>query len=331
MEKVVLRTKLLLRQEQKLLDGVRKRVEPHKDTISDAARLHALNTTRNELINWIETELSKASGGDADGGNAEESALSHFKAGKADVDISEQLAEVKSRYASYIATRKSLLTLVSQQSRPTLKPDLMLEARRVEESEASPAPTRHLVLPYLEDLLDLSRQQKSMIQQKSHVNTILAQQVKDARQMLEHLAEESQLLPSHPMPGVKGGKAGFDEHVSAATSEKPDTASQVRPWVYAADSAKIVTMEAVAEKVEEGHLALEGSMKALHDVDQLLGRKRSGCQTMPVGDTTEDDIWLAEESEFKTGARRHVERLKGKQGNPNDPWSVLDGKLGLMG
>ncbi|KAM0332452.1 hypothetical protein ACHAQA_002733 [Verticillium albo-atrum] len=331
MEKVVLRTKLLLRQEEKLLNEARSRTEPLTHNISDATRQNALNITRNELINWIETELGKASGDGTDDGNQDESAQAGVKAVTADTDISEQLAQVKAKYANYTATRKSLLTIVSQQPRPTLKPDLSPETPRAEESDESPGVTGHLILPYLEKLLDLSRQQKSMIQHKSHINTVLAQQVKDTRQMLNHLAEESQLLPSHPMPGVARGKSGFDEHVSAATSDKPDTISQLRPWVYAADSAKIATMEAVAEKVEEGHLALEGSMKALYDVDQLLGRHGDRIQSVAVGDTTEDDIWLAEESAPKAAGRRHADRPQGKQTESNDPWSVLDGKLGLMG
>ncbi|EGY22755.1 hypothetical protein VD0002_g2018 [Verticillium dahliae] len=331
MEKVVLRTKILLRQEEKLLNVVRDRVEPGKDAIGEMARLHALNVTRNELINWIETELSKATGDDADQDTLGEPPNNGVEAGSADVDLSQQLAQVKEKYASYVATRKSLLTLASQRTRPIIKLSQTSETPRVEEAEDLPSSAGHIMLPYLEDLLDLSRQQKGMIQQKSHINNILAQQVKDTRQILVHLAEESQLLPSHSMPAAKRGKLGFDEHMSAAASDTPDTVSQVRPWVYAADSAKISTMETVAEKVEEGHLALEGSMKALHDVEQLFGRKRNEHDRVITGDTTEDDIWLTEEPSRKAGARQHPDAATFKWGNRANPWAVLDGKLGLMG
>ncbi len=50
----------------------------------------------------------------------------------------------------------------------------------------------------------------------------------------------------------------------------------MKSWVFAADSAKIATLESVAEKVEEGQLALEDSMKILGEVDRLLGRSRPG-------------------------------------------------------
>ncbi|CRK15345.1 hypothetical protein BN1723_010638 [Verticillium longisporum] len=309
MEEVVLRTKILLRQEEKLLNVVRDRVEPGKDAIGEMARLHALNVTRNELINWIETELSKATGDDADQDTSGEPPNNGVEAGSAD----------------------SLLTLASQRTRPIIKLSQTSETPRVEEAEDLPSSAGHIMLPYLEDLLDLSRQQKGMIQQKSHINNILAQQVKDTRQILVHLAEESQLLPSHSMPAAKRGKSGFDEHMSAAASDTPDTVSQVRPWVYAADSAKISTMETVAEKVEEGHLALEGSMKALHDVEQLFGRKRNEHDRVNTGDTTEDDIWLTEEPSRKAGARQHPDAATFKWGNRANPWAVLDGKLGLMG
>ena len=55
LEKHVLRTKLLLKREQQLLDQVKLRSSANPNTTTESAKFEALNATRNELINWIET------------------------------------------------------------------------------------------------------------------------------------------------------------------------------------------------------------------------------------------------------------------------------------
>ncbi|ROT36774.1 hypothetical protein SODALDRAFT_334971 [Sodiomyces alkalinus F11] len=355
LEKVVLRSKLQLRREQQLLSDVRAGTQPLMANISVGAKLHALNVTRNELINWIEAELSKASGETAEEEEAERETRRQRLA-EPQTDTTAQLAEIKEKYARYVAARKSLLTLVSQKPLPTLKPTITQQQQQqpahtlaAAEEDDTPAPATHLMIPYLERLLHLSRQQKGMIQHKSHLQASLAKQVKDTRQMLDHLAEESQLLPTHGSTVPRAiaavrSKPGFGDHIAAASAasgaaEKPDTTGFVKPWVIAADTAKIATLEAAAEKIEEGQLALEGSMKALHDIDQLLGRKREGNnaevgdgqgQTADGGEEGEDDIWLTGEQDGKRGRKKHMERKRAAPAVLDDPWSILDGKLGLI-
>ncbi|KAL2756417.1 hypothetical protein ACRALDRAFT_1081716 [Sodiomyces alcalophilus JCM 7366] len=345
LEKVVLRSKLQLRREQQLLDDVRARTQPITGNISAEAKLHALNLTRNELINWIEAELGKASGEGEEGEEGERESRREHVAGP-QTNTTAQLAEIKEKYARYIAARKSLLTLVSQKPPPTLKPTISQQPAPpvpAVKKDDTPAPATHLMIPYLECLLHLSRQQKGMIKHKSHIQASLAKQVNDTRQLLDHLSEESQLLPSHgaaamprpnPIAAVRS-KSGFGDHIAAASAaataaEKPDSTNLVKPWVLAADAAKIATLEAVAEKIEQGQLALEGSMKALHDIDQLLGRGGEGSKAEGEGEGDED-IWLTGEHDGKRGRRKHVERTKAAPAVLEDPWSILDGKLGLIG
>lgn len=66
LEKHVFEAKLLLQKEEKALDKVRSQSTARPETTTDSAKLEALNKTRIELISWIENELSKASGDDAD-------------------------------------------------------------------------------------------------------------------------------------------------------------------------------------------------------------------------------------------------------------------------
>ncbi|KAI8254716.1 hypothetical protein K4K58_006247 [Colletotrichum sp. SAR11_239] len=323
LEKVVLRAKLLLQREEQLLQDVRQRTGELAGQVSDEAKAHALDTTRAELINWIETELSKASG------EGEDDSYSQRNGQPADkTNIDEKLVEIRDKYTRYTAARKSLLHMVSDETQPILRPGG--EAARASQSEEiPPAPTTHLLIPYLEKLLALSREQKGMIAHKSHVNNVLSKQAKETRQALDHLAEESQLLPEHPMPKPRP-RSGFADDFASAVSEKQAMSERVKPWVFAADSAKIATLEAVAEKIEEGQVALEGSMSALQEVDRLLGQNQS--EKDAVGDTTEEDIWLTQGSASKTGARRHgAHQRKESAAKSGDIWSAIHGDLGLIG
>lgn len=328
LEKVVLRAKLLLQREEQLLEGVRQRTGSLAGQVNDQARAHALDITRSELINWIEMELSKASG------ESENNVAPQRNGDSSNVDktsIDEQLVDIKNKYNKYTSTRKSLLDLVSQQTQPVLKPGSDA-ATSAQDHAGLPAPTAYLLIPYLDKLISLSREQKGMITQKSHINAVLAKQAKETRQALDHLTEESQLLPGHPIPGAGRPKSGFREDFASAVSDKLVSSDHVKPWVFAADSAKIATLEAVAEKIEEGQVALEGSMTALQEVDKLLGQGPKEPEKEAVEDATEEDIWLTQGSADKVGARKHAtHQRKESTVNPDDIWSVIDGKLGLIG
>jgi hypothetical protein len=120
--------------------------------------------------------------------------------------------------------------------------------------------------------------------------------------------------------------------MSGADTSGPS--NRVRPWVFAADSAKISTLEVVAEKIEEGQIALEGSMRTLGELGELLGQGQSpGSQKKSEGVSTgEDDFWLAEgQPSGKTaGARKHTDRKADKAAQPKTVWDTLDGNLGLL-
>jgi hypothetical protein len=326
LEKQVLRAKVLLKSEENLLDAVKRRSSVRPDNLTDHAKLVALNATRTDLINWMEAELSKVPGDEPNGEEDE----NHGGTTQATVDsgqMDEQLACIRSKYAQYLAARKSLLQLVAQKPQPAMLPKTDLDTQQQHANPAPPAVT-YLLTPYLERLLSLAREQKSLITQKSHLNITIAKQLKETVQMLDHLAEESNLLPSHPIPGTSRRNLGFGDALGA--SETLDSSSRVKPWVYAADSAKIATLEAVAEKIEEGQVALEGSMRVIQEIEQLLGRNPAE-EGGEKADVMDDDIWLAEDKPSASAgpARKHAKK-ESKVGNATDLWAFLDGALGLL-
>ncbi|KAJ9429130.1 hypothetical protein QL093DRAFT_2153702, partial [Fusarium oxysporum] len=274
LEKTVLRAKLLLRREEQLLRETRANAQSIPDVISNGIRLHALNTTRNELINWIETELSKASG-DEDGD--EDGSKSHSQSTADQATINNHLNIIKEKYANYLATRRSLL------------------ASAGERFESSPVP-----------VLAPSSTKQQLRNQNLHqkVNCF-------------------HLIRWHPTSRRRSGLGEF-----LASDERSGLTGKVQPWVLAADSAKITTLENVAEQIEGGQLALENSMQTLQEIDQLLGQDEAAEEEETQADTTEDDVWLEAGAKSPSKARRHTEK---RITEPRDAWSSLQGNLGLIG
>jgi len=325
LEKHVLQAKFLLQREEQLLEKVKSRSTARPENVSESVKLEALNRTRVELINWMETELSKAAGDD---GDAEGHDSQRQRAPAGSINMEEQLASIKEKYAQYLEARKTLLQLVSQQPQPSMKPRTK-EEKPEAHLASKPLPVAHLLSPYLEQLLSLAHEQKGLIAHKSHLNTAISRQLKENGQVLGHLAEESHLIPAHPMPGAPRSNAAFAE--ATATVESYGPSNRVRPWVFAADSAKISTLEAVAEKIEEGQIALEGSMRSLGELEQLLGKPGDTRSNGPAG-TGDEDLWLTEgqPSGRTAGARRHTIRKPDKPAQPKTVWDMLDGNLGLL-
>lgn len=327
LEKAVLRSKLLLKKEEQLLEQVKSRSTASPGKISDGAKLAALSTTRNELISWMEMELSKASEGDE--GNdpqPDEGDAGERRASNVDKEhMDEKLAQIKEKYASYVAARKELIQLVGQSPQLTMKPPQEDKDTTRTGTAMPAAPSSHLMTPYIEQLLYLAQEQKASISQKSHLNHFLARQTEESVKALNHLSEESQLLPAHPVPGAS-------RRVHGLGGEQPGEAShgmavRVQPWVSAADSAKLATLEDVAEKIEGGQVALEGTTKYLAEIDQLLGRNANQGNESADEDTTVDDIWLAELQTPSKGTRA---RSKSNAVKEKDIWSTLEGSLGLI-
>ena len=327
LEKQVLRAKLLLKREERLLEEMKAQSSIRPEHTTDQARSDALNSARNELIAWIESELGKAGDGEEEpehGAGADTQPGMPPDPGHLD----EQLADIKSKYASYLAARKALVQLVSQPPQPIIKPKPE-EPTQETASASEPVPVAHLLSPYLQRLLEVGHEQKGLIAQKSHLSIAIAKQLKENYQILDHVAEESQLLPRYPVRGTTRRKLGFGD--SLATPETLDLSSRVTPWVAAADSAKISTLEIVAEKIEGGQHALEGAVQTLAEIEKLLGRAASSRDVVANAGGAEDDIWLAESSAAARSAK--ARKPAGKSSSPQTGghvWDILDGSLGLI-
>ncbi|KAF7545809.1 hypothetical protein G7Z17_g8880 [Cylindrodendrum hubeiense] len=331
LEKTVLRAKLLMRREEQLLRDARSSAQNIPDVISNGARLDALNATRNELILWIETELGKASGEEDVEGGLDGISKSQDRMAADSAAISSQLEVIKEKYARYLAARRSLLSTIAERPGAAQPPVLTAhDPAKQRTLEADPAPGNYLLTPYIETLLSLSKNQRATITQKSYMNSTLSSETKEACQVLGHLAEESQLLPLHPVSGSSRRRSGLGE-ILTSTPERAGFTGRIQPWVFAVDSAKIATLERVAEKVEGGQVALENSMKALREIEHLLGQDQIDEPKATKEEPIEDDFWLTTGTRNPTSTRKHTEKEKGAKKTPRDVWSGLHGNLGLIG
>lgn len=328
LEKIVLKAKLLLKREEKLLQEVRSRSRDRPDVFSNAARLAALNATRTELINWIEAELSVASaeepGHDPDQGDHGSTRLDTSHSA-----VEAQLSDIKEKYSKYVVCRRDLVSLLARgpsiSAPPALKPNV-IPAEPTTLSQTTNVD--HLLTPCIEALISFSNNQKSLISQKSHINTTLERCTSETCQVLGHLAEESQLLPAYPLKDSLRRRSRLMDELTVKKSDMPDLSTRIKPWVFAADAAKIANLESVAETIESGQISLEQAIKVLAEVEMLLGLASQENEPSEDKDA-EEDFWM-DTNKPKGHTRKHTEtgQIGMKKG---DVWSAVHGNLGLIG
>lgn len=340
LDMILLKSKLLLRRESELLEAARADSSITPGSISDGAKVRALDATRTELINWIEEELGKASGeGDApEAGEPEDEASEDAGVARKEEKrqkeiknrIEKDLSGIEAKYAKYVSSRKGLIEAIGRSRSLISKaivdhPPSEEVAALVEEHP----PKTYLELPLLESALDKLFEQRAQISHKSFLNVSLGKQLKDASLAIDHLAEESRLLPDYPMPASQKAAKSSADPLSAASSEKPNLTGQVKPWAYASDSSKIAAFESITEKIEEAQMAMEDTVSTLAKADKLLGKD---TQPGPRADENDSDIWLeSEASGGKGGPKQRGGKSKADDAAAGDVFSSLKLDLGLIG
>ncbi|KAK8082954.1 hypothetical protein PG996_001735 [Apiospora saccharicola] len=343
LKKTVLRNKLVARKVEQEYEVAQASDPIDPKTLSPDAKLHALNAAKTTLVNWIETQLTKAGddNGDAVGGTP----LKTPSRGSDTVELDTRLAGIHEQYQRQVELRKEIIALMVK--RDSVKPSdsdehTMTSGSDCKQQEAgldlsfstiTPPPYAYLLTPYLEKIQALSREQKAAIEEKTHINTSLAKQQEDAKLALEHLTQESQLLPKYP--AENRNKSPARRHLSfgeATRVSKMGVTKQVEPWIYAADSAKIATLEMVAEKVEEGMLSIDEARGAIDEICKLL---MIDVEEVQQRAEQEQDGAAAEHVQtIKSPAKRAVE-IKAREEEeqkkiPKTIWSILDGDLGAI-
>ncbi|KAI0409732.1 hypothetical protein F4802DRAFT_545289 [Xylaria palmicola] len=326
LRKSTLRQKLVLENDQRKLEELKAKHPVDPRDLPPEAQMEALNAVKNSLVNWIETMLSRAGEGESEEGDG---SSSKENAGD-DAERSAQLADIDKEYRRHIDLRKQIMASMSQLRGLKESPRPQEEARRpvsVGPSPAVPEPHTYLLTPYLEKLQALSREQKGLVQEKTHINATIARQQQETNKTLRRLAQESKLLSRHAPSKSETPHSGLS---FAKATRNASVTEQIQPWLFAADSAKIATLEAVAEAVDRGQTSIGDAMQALDRVSMLQNKgplqvpEDGGAR--PAGRCGEP----VREAE-KSGA--NVERRAEKKSANEEQksiWSALDGNLGLI-
>ncbi|OAA64854.1 hypothetical protein ISF_04264 [Cordyceps fumosorosea ARSEF 2679] len=340
LEKVVLRAKLLLMREEQLLQEARQQ-HARRRRGSSTTQAPPSQATRDELIAWIETELGKASPETAQAAveDGEGGSSATERGGVTDpAAIQEQLATIRDKYDLYVSSRRLLLEMAAAASgsQPLPPPSRNAKStKRTSYALAAPPrpPTDHLIAPYLAALVETSASHKATVAYRTHASALVNRTAQEHSRQVGKLAEESHLLSA--FPSQRGASPHHHHHhhhrsgVDATGSQGGSIASQVQPWVDAADAAKMATLESVAETLETGQAALEGLMSTLQGIGEVTGKDVLGGGGGEEGRSpAEEDTWLAETPRAKRHAR------KGSKVQPQsstDPWSRVRGNLGLLG
>lgn len=324
LKKHVLRSKLIVQRQQANYEQSQAENPTDVNSASPEAKLYALNVVKNTLINWIETQLAKAGddGADTDVEDAAEPEVQY--------DHEAMITGIQQKYQRHIELRQQILDQLAQMDQIKEKIKLVTDdttlpktrEKPISEELAQPpvAIDAYLLLPYIEQLQVLARQQKAMVQEKSHINASLAKQRADTKQTLDRLARESQLLSRYPVAKEPSkSQSTFEE---AIEFEELSIKDQVKPWIYAADSAKLATLEDVAESVEVGMESIDEARAHLEQVCRLL---------IPFPKEGEETAYgKPEDTEQSSPSTRKGQAKKEGESTVKTIWDILDGNLGSI-
>jgi len=218
---------------------------------STASHVAALRAAKDELITWIEGELSKISDNEADEASELELSADRQTINTEPLSDDAIMSAVDDRYERYVEARKALIEQIeaaSRQSRTTLPTLQTQTAQSIGTKNSVEAKDLKVteVLPYLPSLIAASREETALLQQSSHLRRQLAIASEETSRMIQRLAGESLLVT----PGATSTEA----------------------WAKAADDASIKTTAFVQEQLRIGEESVAHSRDIL---DKMRSRREA--------------------------------------------------------
>jgi len=288
---------------------------------SDAARIHALTRTRDELVSWLEEQLGKVN-------DTEDRSEAKAPSSAADetIDIEQRKVAIQKIYKDYLNIRKSMIVLASKPRTVHPLEEINIqggeEPTTPESTQPEPNPEASTLLPYLtEHLIPAADAQTALFQEQTHIARATADQTKATDRMLQKLADESHLLANHPIPATQPRCQNIVTepkllpssplgHIEG-TKGGADIVEKARAWAFAADAARTAQNEAIEQKLRRGEEHAAAARGTLVEMENLFGGDVEGEEGV------EEDIWIE-------GKGRKESRRRG-----NGVWSGVDGRIGV--
>ncbi|KAF2459726.1 hypothetical protein BDY21DRAFT_336321 [Lineolata rhizophorae] len=216
------------------------------------AQVHALRCARDELISWIEGELAKISEGESEASLADVLS-SPRKAPEPASNGGQALTvdEIHRLYDRYVASRQALVATIDAvrqdapgSSSPTKETAPPLSASARGGSSAISGRTTD-ILPFIPTLVQVSKEEKSMMQQTKYLRRQLAGRSDETLRNIRRLADESHLVP----PG----------------------SSSMASWAVTAHESSNSTEEFVLERIQEGEAQIAQAKETLSEIQAQRG------------------------------------------------------------
>lgn len=340
LERAVVRARTRLDQEKHLFEKIKvlhaSRNDASPDEVTSDVKARALQRTRDELVQWVEERLVS----DSDPDESLIQDLPPEEIEEAQRLLEHQKIQISEQYAMYLQARRDLLDAASRACQPvavTSKPPPRPTYRNEIVSEEIPAPDPLDVLSYTnETLVPLSKSQKALALQKSHLTGLLAKEKSTTLRALHRLSDESHLLPEYPIlarqPRFKHAVAALNPRNSPQSIDRaqPDEVVDLaEAWAFASDAAATSERDYVQQKVILGTEVAQDARKLLgevygtlnQDLDEVL---REGAER----DRDASDIWASEARSTRKGGMGLSGRSRLEK-RPKGPWSGLNGRVGI--
>ncbi|KAF7591785.1 hypothetical protein BBP40_001111 [Aspergillus hancockii] len=337
LERAVVRASTQLELERRLLEDLKAQNGTRDGSDSGhatpAAKVAALQQTRDELVHWVEEKLVNV-------GNNEDGLMQELPAEEIEKSahlLEDQKAQVAEQYAAYVDARKRLLDVASRACQPigtsTAKPPSQptVQSKAITEATSSLEPVD--VLSFADKhLLPLFKCQRALALQKFYLSGMLAKQKSTTLRILNRLSDESHLLPEYPIlarqPRFKHAAAAINARhaTNLMESTKPDEiVTLAEAWAFASEAAGTNEQEYVEQTVEEGIETAQDAEQALQEVYGMLNQDLEEV-SRDDQDRGQDgnDIWTYEAQSSKSHVRssRSAKRTRG-------PWARVDGRVGI--
>lgn len=336
LEKTVVRAKAKLAREQHLLKQLQDLQASTRSVSNNVAfNIRALQTTRDELVQWVEDKLAITGTEDDTTNQLEYDNSTTSSVETAQLAVAEYRTRIQEQYVAYVKARQSLLDTLPGLSQPSKSAANIPPARKASEVPGTNENTEEwgsidVFRNVSEHILAASKYQKSLALQRSYLVGMLAKEKSNLKHTMDRLSQESHLLPEYPILArqpkfrhiTPPAPTGIRQDHKAGKAD--EVVERAQAWAFAAEAARSSEGDYIQQRIEHGAEMADTASEQLQHIYNIL-RQEQSVSHEDKGDAApqESDIWTAEIQPRKAKAKRNEHtQTKG-------PWSALDGRVGI--
>ncbi|KAG0157025.1 hypothetical protein PDIDSM_4208 [Penicillium digitatum] len=326
LERAVVRARTQLDRQKQLFEKAKAQHDPRAETPN--AKVQALQTTRDELVQWVEERL--VGQGDLDESLPQE--LHPEETREAQRGLENRKRQITEQYAAYLQARRDLLDAASRACQPVnvlqKPPSRTTNKNELAMPEMLP-PNPIDVLSYTnENLVPLLKSEKSLALQKSYLSGLLSKEKSTTLRALNRLSDESHLLPEYPTPARQSRASALSSRIQTQRSDQtPDEVVDLaEAWAFASNAAAANEREFVQQKIALSTEVAQDARQTLADVCRTLNQDLDEVMLQGQENRNGSDSWA-----FNARSAREMSRGGSQiEKQSSGPWSGLNGRVGVV-